>query len=203
MKEINRNIFFSLVFIFVFLLVPQFESQRGGEELTPYQAYLVELKEYRRNCRNALKPFRYDGSLTTHFSYKEYTYAKEVEIATIQKEEYRLSFNAMGVKNDGITIRIYDKAKRFTSRTLLYEKENVSNTEFTVETTPLVDKLKEAKREDGVEEDIIAHLRLKKLYIDYIIPATDRIIETDQETGVEYKVVTKGAIILAVGYDNL
>ena len=51
----------------------------------------------------------------------------------------------MGVKNDGITIRIYDKAKRFTSRTLLYEKENVSNTEF-VETTPLVDKLKEAKK---------------------------------------------------------
>ena len=53
------------------------------------------------------------------------------------------------------------------------------------------------------KRQIIAHLRLKKLYIDYIIPATDRIIETDQETGVEYKVVTKGAIILAVGYDNL
>ena len=161
------------------------------------------MKEYRRNCLNALKPFRYDGSLTTHFSYNEYTYAKEVEIATIQKEEYRLSFNAMGVKNEGITIRIYDKAKRFTSRTLLYEKENVSNTEFTVETNPLVDKLKEAKRKDGVEEDIIAHLRLKKLYIDYIIPATDRVIEMDQETGVEYKVVTKGAIIIAVGYNNL
>ena len=57
--------------------------------------------------------------------------------------------------------------------------------------------------EDGVEEDIIKYLRLKKLYVDYIIPATDRIIEMDEETGVEYKVVTKGAIILAVGYDNL
>ena len=57
--------------------------------------------------------------------------------------------------------------------------------------------------EDKVEEEIIKHLRLKKLYVDYIIPATDRIIEMDQETGVEYKVVTKGAIILAVGYDNL
>ena len=54
-----------------------------------------------------------------------------------------------------------------------------------------------------VEEEIIKHLRLKKIYVDYIIPATDRIIEMDQETGVEYKVVTKGAIILAVGYDNL
>ncbi|MEC9158975.1 MAG: hypothetical protein VX710_01050 [Bacteroidota bacterium] len=202
MKILNKTINISLVFVFVFLFVPQFESQRG-DELTPYQEYLIELKEYRRNCRNALKPFRYDGSLTTHYSYKEYTYAKEIEIATIQKEEYRLSFNAMGVKNDGITIRIYDKAKRFNSRVLLYEKENVANTEFTIETSPLLEKLKEAKREDKVEEEIIKHLRLKKLYVDYIIPATDRIIEMDQETGVEYKVVTKGAIILAVGYDNL
>ena len=202
MKILNKTINISLVFVFVFLFVPQFESQRG-DELTPYQEYLIELKEYRRNCRNALKPFRYDGSLTTHFSYKEYTYAKEIEIATIQKEEYRLSFNAMGVKNDGITIRIYDKAKRFNSRVLLYEKENVANTEFTIETSPLLEKLKEAKREDKVEEEIIKHLRLKKIYVDYIIPATDRIIEMDQETGVEYKVVTKGAIILAVGYDNL
>ena len=128
MKILNKTINISLVFVFVFLFVPQFESQRG-DELTPYQEYLIELKEYRRNCRNALKPFRYDGSLTTHYSYKEYTYAKEIEIATIQKEEYRLSFNAMGVKNDGITIRIYDKAKRFNSRVLLYEKENVANTE--------------------------------------------------------------------------
>ena len=202
MKVLNKTINISLVFVFIFLFVPQFESQRG-DELTPYQEYLIELKEYRRNCRNALKPFRYDGSLTTHYSYKEYTYAKEIEIATIQKEEYRLSFNAMGVKNDGITIRIYDKAKRFNSRVLLYEKENVANTEFTIETSPLLEKLKEAKREDKVEEEIIKHLRLKKIYVDYIIPATDRIIEMDQETGVEYKVVTKGAIILAVGYDNL
>ena len=202
MKILNKTINISLVFVFVFLFVPQFESQRG-DELTPYQEYLIELKEYRRNCRNALKPFRYDGSLRTHYSYKEYTYAKEIEIATIQKEEYRLSFNAMGVKNDGITIRIYDKAKRFNSRVLLYEKENVANTEFTIETSPLLEKLKEAKREDKVEEEIIKHLTLKKIYVDYIIPATDRIIEMDQETGVEYKVVTKGAIILAVGYDNL
>ncbi len=202
MKVFNKTINISLVFVFVFLFVPKFESQRG-DELTPYQEYLIELKEYRRNCRNALKPFRYDGSLTTHFSYKEYAYAKEVEIATIQNEEYRLSFNAMGVKNDGITIRIYDKAKRFNSRVLLYEKENVANTEFTIETSPLLEKLKEAKRADKVEEDIIKFLRLKKLYVDYIIPATDRVIEMDQETGVEYKVVTKGAIILAVGYDNL
>ena len=56
MKILNKTINISLVFVFVFLFVPQFESQRG-DELTPYQEYLIELKEYRRNCRNALKPF--------------------------------------------------------------------------------------------------------------------------------------------------
>ena len=44
--------------------------------------------------------------------------------------------------------------------------------EFTIETSPLLEKLKEAKRKDEVEEDIIKYLRLKKLYVDYIIPAT-------------------------------
>ena len=68
----------NLIF-FIFLITPKIESQRGND-LTPYQAYMIELKEYRKNCRNALKPYRYDGSLTTHFSYKEYVYAKEVEV---------------------------------------------------------------------------------------------------------------------------
>ena len=191
----------NLIF-FLFLITPKIESQRGND-LTPYQAYMIELKEYRKNCRNALKPYRYDGSLTTHFSYKEYVYAKEVEIAIIQNEEYRLSFNAMGIKDDGISIKVYDKPKKYNSRVLLFEKENVTGTEFTAETTEMLEKLKAAKKDQGVEEDIIKYLRLKKLYIDYIIPATDRQIEVDQETGLDVKVVTKGAVILAVGYNNL
>ena len=46
-------------------------------------------------------------------------------------------------------------------------------------------------------------MRLKKLYISYIIPAIDREIEIDPETGKEIKVVTKGAIVLAIGYSNI
>jgi hypothetical protein len=189
------------VFILFSLFAPELKSQKNS--LTPYQEYLIELKEYRKNCRNALKPYRYDGSLTTHFSYKEYVYEKEIEISTIQDEEYRLSFNAMGVKNDGINIKIYDKPKKYNSRTLLYEKDNVSGSEFTVETTEMVEKLITNKREKGVSEEVLNHLRIKKLYIDYLIPATERDIQVDDQTGEEYKLVTKGAIILAVGYHNL
>jgi hypothetical protein len=187
--------------LFIFVNLPENKSQKSS--LSPYQEYLVELKEYRKTCRNALKPYRYDGSLTTHFSYKEYVYEKEIEISTIQDEEYRLSFNAMGVKNDGINIKVYDKPKKYNSRTLLYEKDNVSGSEFTVETTEMLEKLIESKRTKGFSEEVLSHLRLKKLYIDYLIPATEREMQVDEQTGQEYKIVTKGAIILAVGYHNL
>ena len=74
-------------YIFLFLIIfnfnPSFEAQKEVE-LTPYQERLIQLKDFRKNCRMALRPFRYDGSLTTHFTYKEFDYSKEVEIATIQ-----------------------------------------------------------------------------------------------------------------------
>tara|TARA_Y200000002_G_scaffold383268_1_gene404623 strand:+ start:6276 stop:6869 length:594 start_codon:yes stop_codon:yes gene_type:complete len=194
-----RNI---ILFFIFFIITSPFEGQKG-DEMSPYQEYLLQLKEYRKNCRNALKPYRYDGSLTTHFSYKEYTYVKEIEIATIQNEIYRLSFNAMGIMDDGITIKIYDKPKKYNKRTLLYEKENVTGSEFTIETNEMIDKFKQAKREQGYEEKVVTHLRLKKLFIDYIIPAKDRVFETNDEDGSETKVITKGAVILAVGYNNL
>ena len=68
----------------------------------------------------------------------------------------------------------------------------------------MIDKFKQAKREQGYEEKVVSHLRLKKLFIDYIIPATDRrVFEINEDDGSEVKVITKGAIILAVGYNNL
>ena len=194
-----RNI---ILFFIFFIIISPFEGQKG-DEMSPYQEYLLQLKEYRKNCRNALKPFRYDGSLTTHFSYKDYTYIKEIEIATIQNEIYRLSFNAMGIMDDGITIKIYDKPKKYNKRTLLYEKENVTGSEFTLETNEMIDKFKQAKREQGYEEKVVTHLRLKKLFIDYVIPAKERVFEPNDEDGTETKVITKGAVILAVGYNNL
>ena len=67
----------------------------------------------------------------------------------------------------------------------------------------MIERLKEVKREKGVDEEIIVRMRLKKLYISYIIPAIDREIEIDPETGKEIKVITKGAIVLAIGYSNI
>jgi hypothetical protein len=187
----------------ILILICSSFSAQNRNDIDPYLEFLSELSEYRKVCRNALKPYRYDGSKTTHFSYKEYDYRKEVEIGTVQDSEYRLSFNSNGIKYDQIKVQIYDKPSKFKARVLLYEKDGIGGNEFTVETGPMLEKLKEVKREKGVEEEIIERMRLKKLYISYIIPAIDREIEVDPETGNEIKVVTKGAIVLALGYSNI
>ena len=199
-----RKIFaFPLLLSLLFVFSIDVNAQRRTEEIDPYREFLNELSEYRKLCRNALKPYRYDGAKTTHFSYKDYNYRKEVEIGTVQDSEYRLSFNSNGIKYDQIKVEIYDKPSKFKARVLLYEKDGIGGNEFTVETGPMLDKLKEVKREKGVEEEIIERMRLKKLYISYVIPAIDREIEVDPETGNEVKVVTKGAIVLAIGYSNI
>ena len=230
-----KNIFI-IAFLFFFFGSTNINAQRNNQ-VSPYQEFLNELSEYRKLCRNALKPYRYDGSKTTHFSYKEYNYAKEVEIGTVQNSEYRLSFNSNGIRYDNIKVLIYDKSKNYKSRMLLYEKDGVGQNEFTVETGPMLEQLKENKLlllnekyekligtaevdakykhlsteqhlknlndRKMVDEKIIAKMRLKRLYINYIIPAIDREIEVDPITGNEVRVVTKGAIVLAIGYSNL
>ena len=197
-----RKIFAFPLLLFLFISI-SFNAQKRNDQVDPYREFLNELSEYRKLCRNALKPYRYDGAKTTHFTYKEYNYRKEVEIGTVQDSEYRLSFNSNGIKYDQIKVQIYDKPSKFKARVLLYEKDGIGGNESTVETGPMLEKLKEVKREKGVEEEIIERMRLKKLYISYIIPAIDREIEVDPETGNEIKVVTKGAIVLALGYSNI
>ena len=204
-------------YIFLFLIIfnfnPSFEAQKEVE-LTHYQERLIQLKDFRKNCRMALRPFRYDGSLTTHFTYKEFDYSKEVEIATIQNENYRLSFNSMGISHEPISIKIYDKPKKFINRVLLYETTDVASNEFTTETKEMIEKLKKAKSEELAkkvdiseserlyQQKIIENIRLKKLFINYIIPYSERGYKIDEE-GNESRVLTKGSIILAVGYNNL
>ena len=202
-----------LLLLIIFIINPIFYAQKNVE-LSPHQERMIQLKDFRKSCRIALRPFRYDGSLTTHFSYKEFDYAKEVEIATIQNENYRLSFNSMGVLHDPITIKIYDKPKKYTNKVLLYETTDVANSEFTTETKEMIEKLKEAKSKELAEktdisddqrsyqQKIIENIRLKKLFINYIIPYSERGYKIDEE-GNESRVISKGSIILAVGYNNL
>ena len=120
----------------------------------------------------------------------------------------------MAVLNEPIGIKIYDKPKKYRDRVLLYETTDVASNEFTTETKEMIEKLKEAKskklaentdiseEERSYKQKVIENIRLKKLFINYIIPYTERAYKIDEE-GNESRVITKGSIILAVGYNNL
>lgn len=198
MKKIYYTLFLTLFISNVAIL------QKGAKskEVDPFQAFQQELNDYKKASRTALKPYRYDGIKTTYFSYKSFDYIKEVEIGTIQNTDYRLSFNANGIHHDKIRLRIYDKPQGHKGRILLYEKDGVGGNEFTCETNTMLEKLKSVKLEKGVSQNIVNVMQLKKIYIDYIIPAVDRETEID-ESGNEVTVIQKGAIIVSVGYENI
>jgi len=161
-----------------------------------------ELSGYKKVCRASLNPYRYDGVKTTLFNYKPYEYIKEIEIATIQNAEYRLSYNTNGIHHDKIQIKIYDRPDTDKRRVLLYEQAEVGGDEFFFETTAMIEKLKEVKLNKGIDSAIVDQMRLKKIFINYIIPAVERTTEIN-EFGEDVVVKLKGAIILCVGYHNL
>ena len=178
------------------------EKDKIASQALAKAALKEELSEYKKACRAALKPYRYDGVKTTQFSYKSFEYLKEVEIATIQNAEYRLSYNTNGIQHDKIKIQIYDKPSTDKRRVLLYEKSEIGGNEFSLETTLMIEKLKESKLDKGIDSTIVNKMRLKKIFINYIIPAIDRTTEIN-EYGEDVVVKLKGAIILCVGYANL
>jgi len=191
-------------FLLIILLSDFASAQKKHKkgQLDPQAAFKEELIAYKKDCRVALKPYRYDGVKTTYFSYKSFEYLKEIEVATIQNAEYRLSYNANGIHHDKIKIKIFDKPSTAKGRVLLYEKTGVGGNEFKFETTDMLAKLKQAKIDRGIDSAVVEQMRLKKIFINYIIPAVDRTTETN-EYGDEVVVKLKGAIILCVGYSNL
>ena len=66
----------------------------------------------------------------------------------------------------------------------------------------LIKQTKQVKLKKGIDSAIVDQMRLKKIFIDYIIPAVERETEVN-EWGEDMVVKLKGAIILCVGYYNL
>jgi len=199
------NLKYIISFLIIFCLTgahAQKDKKKKKDYVDPYAEFKMELENYKKDCRVALKPYRYDGVKTTYFSYKSFEYLKEIEVATIQDAEYRLSFNANGIHHDKIQIKIYDKPETAKGRVLLYEKTGVGGNEFAFETTSMLEKLKQDKLDRGIEPEVVEQMRLKKIFIDYIIPAVERTTEVD-EYGDEKVVQQRGAIILCVGFSNL
>ena len=151
---------------------------------------LTEFKEnistQKAEAKAELKPYRFDGSKVTYFNFKTYKQTKEVEIYLFNNTDYRFSFNGKSLPND-ITVQIYDKDKTQANRVLLQEFNGIQGKNVVVESSKLNEVYKSKKSNAN---------RLKRVFVDYVIPATP---------GAQNKKPTmkeRGAVILVMGYKN-
>lgn len=151
---------------------PRANAREGASKVT----------EYKGKSRENLKPYRYDASKVTHFSYSGFQQKREIEILMFNGTEYRLCFNAQGAPKP-VSIQIYDKPESNQARVMIQEFANVAGTEnIAVESDNLNKKYQEMKGKDVV---------LKRIYVDYIISANDT------------KEPLTGFMVLSYGYKNI
>lgn len=179
------------------------KKKKGKEQVDPMAEYRQEVAQYRLDCKKALKPYRYSFGRTTFFNYRSYNTSKELEVSLLLDASYKFCFNAQGVKEKAIGVRVYNKSKDYKSRELLYEKKGVSGNSFSFTSNELLTALKERYRAKGYDEERVNKAILSKIFIDYIIPAIEDDYIDDDYTGRKTVVVKKGAIVFASGYENL
>lgn len=212
MKASKYILLFASVLFFSTVASAQLIGKKKDKE-TPIDtdgkvAFDKGVQETREAARLKLKPYKYDATKSTYFSYKSYDYAKEVEVITLEKTDYKLFFDGAMVKNEKIKIEIYDKPKTGKGRILLDSYENVGGNTIEVSLDDLNETFK-VKKKEMLSEDkhaLVDKMRLKKIYINYVIPAVDRELHTEtDEMGNEIKttVINYSAMVLAVGYLNM
>lgn len=140
-----------------------------------------KVTEFKQKSRENLKPYRYDASAVTHFSFFAYEQTKEVELLLFSGNEYKLCFNTEGTPKP-IGIRIYDKPAGNQTRALIYEEQNIQGRDVNIITADLEKKYREMKKSETAS--------LKRLYINYLIPANDT------------KEPLKGFTVVSYGYKN-
>lgn len=178
-------------------------ADNGSAEMDAKAAFDAGVQEGRIAARKRLKPYKYDGTKSTRFNYKTYTHAKEVEVLTIEKTDYKFCFDGNMIKSDNISVEIYDKPIGAPGRTLLFQKEDVGPGEFEVSLEEMNELFRTEKaKTTSLKPEIVAQMRLKKVFVNYIIPAVDREVSLNVEDGNQDQttVIQFSAVVLAVGY---
>ncbi len=120
--------------------------------------------ETKSKCKGKLSPFKYDASKLTRITFKKEKQFKELEIPLYFGEKYRLIWNTEGCPQK-ITINVYNKKYDSKKRQLIWS----------------------SKDQSGGHEFIWEPEKSRKMYIDYVIPATNDIIK-------------KGCVVFVLGY---
>lgn len=148
---------------------------------------IAEFKEKinanKSEAQSSLTPFKYDGSKITYYNAKSFEQNKEVEVYLFNNTDYKFSFSAKSADHN-IVIKIYDKnSESAADRILLKEISNVKGTSFVVNSKDLNDAYKKSGGAD----------RLKRVYVEYTIPATTGKVDKNSMS-------SRGAIVLVMGY---
>ncbi len=157
-----------------------------AQTVTNLTEFKENIKRNKAEAKEVIKPYLYDGYKTTYFNYKTYKQVKEVEIYLFNNTEYRLAFNGKACPND-IIVKIYDQSKAVSDRILLKEISSVTGQSIVVQTKDL---FSEYKNKGGTAS------RLKRVFVDYEIPATAGANNANPTIG------HRGAIVLVMGYKN-
>lgn len=173
------------------------------EQVNNISEFRQQVATYRLECRKDLKPFRYSFGKTTFFNYKPYNIRKEIEVAITLDAAYKFNFNAQGVSEKKIKVKVFDKSKEYNKRHLLFEKADVGGNTFSFTSSELYAKMKEHYQNEGLDQQQIDQIKLDRIYIDYIIPALEEERVINEQTGRTSAVVKRGAIVFASGYENL
>ena len=200
MQSKLKNIWVLLVTFMVINSVGHAQKRNHEDEEDDLATLIAE---YKQQAREALEPYRYDNSRVTYFVYKAFEQRIEIEMYMFNPAEYRFSFNGKAVE-DAIKLEIYDKPINYKYRTMLYERESVAGDEFTFESDGLEEKYRSARMSDGMSEEDAQTVRLKRVFINYIIPSKAREeVIINEKTQEKAYIKHKGAMVVAIGYKNI
>ncbi len=157
-----------------------------AQTVTNLTQFKENIKQNKVEAKESIKPYLYDGYKTTYFNYKTYKQTKEVEIYLFNNTEYRLAFNGKSCPNN-IAIKIYDQSKNVSDRILLKEITTVKGENIVVQTKDMFEAYKSAGGKAP---------RLKRVFVDYEIPATPG--ANNANPTIEHR----GAVVLVMGYKN-
>lgn len=157
-----------------------------AQTVTNLTQFKENIKKNKAEAKASIKPYLYDGYKTTYFNYKTYKQTKEIEIYLFNTTEYRLAINTNSCPSN-ISIKIYDQNKSVEGRILLKEISDVNGQNTLVQTKDLNKAYVDAGGKSS---------RLKRVFVDYEIPATPK--ANNANPTIEHR----GAVVLVMGYKN-
>lgn len=123
------------------------------------------------SCRKKMEPYKYDSQKFTRINFTKKSQQLEVEVPVFVGEKYRLVFNTTAMpESPAIGINVYTKSKDQGKREAIFSNKDIPA---------------------GTKELVFDAPRLRKLFIDYDVPATD-------STAADQKL--SGYILFMVGY---